>query len=506
MSASTERKNRIAAREAGNDRKAQVAAEEAKLKAKSKTRWTLGTVAIVLLIAAAILLNTGFLYTKTPAVKINNVSYSPAQVGYYYGTQYNNFLNTYGDYASYFGLNTSSGIKGLATQNFSDTQTWKEYFLDQAIQQMKQIQAYGDYASANGVTLTSEQKAEIDDQLNIIATAAPNYGYKDVNSFLTTNYGKGVNSNIFRAESERYALANAGYNAFVSTLNYSDEELAEYYAGLEGAYDIYVYALYTVSAEDTDEDGTISEEELAAAEATAKAIVTDYYKDKITKNIVTKLSSAAAKHVEGASASKQAVTSQNLTPSYAEWLQSKPAEGQVKTFVNAGNNAVFVIANISYDNNDYNTASVRHILVMVDPDENGEYTEEAMTAAKLEAEEILNTWKSGEATEESFAALADELSDDSAVGGLYETIDRYSYVDEFTAFAFGEHEHGDTGIVYGQSDSYRGYHVMYYVGEGPLYSAYIAKNLKTNADIEAWSADLTSKYTAETTGWLRYAG
>ena len=60
MSASTEKKLRQAAREAGTDKKALRAEAEAKAKAQSKRRWTLGTVAIVLLIAAILLLTIGF--------------------------------------------------------------------------------------------------------------------------------------------------------------------------------------------------------------------------------------------------------------------------------------------------------------------------------------------------------------------------------------------------------------------------------------------------------------
>ena len=51
MSASTEKKNRQAAREAGTDKKMLAAQEEASKKAQSKRRWTLGTIAVVLLIA-----------------------------------------------------------------------------------------------------------------------------------------------------------------------------------------------------------------------------------------------------------------------------------------------------------------------------------------------------------------------------------------------------------------------------------------------------------------------
>ena len=51
MSASTEKKNRQAARAAGTDKKTLAAQEEAKKRAKSRRNWTLGTIGVVLLIA-----------------------------------------------------------------------------------------------------------------------------------------------------------------------------------------------------------------------------------------------------------------------------------------------------------------------------------------------------------------------------------------------------------------------------------------------------------------------
>ena len=59
-------------------------------------------------------------------------------------------------------------------------------------------------------------------------------------------------------------------------------------------------------------------------------------------------------------------------------------------------------------------------------------------------------------------------------------------VEEFDAFCFADHKAGDTGIVYGESGSYAGYHVMYYVGEGDLYSNVIAETELRNNDANEW--------------------
>ena len=69
-------------------------------------------------------------------------------------------------------------------------------------------------------------------------------------------------------------------------------------------------------------------------------------------------------------------------------------------------------------------------------------------------------------------------------------------VPEFDAFCFAEHEVGDTGIVYGTNGSYAGYHVMYFAGEGELYSDTLAENDLRSTQLQAWLDELSGGYEA----------
>lgn len=92
-------------------------------------------------------------------------------------------------------------------------------------------------------------------------------------------------------------------------------------------------------------------------------------------------------------------------------------------------------------------------------------------------------------TEDSFAELAKDYSEDTGSaenGGLYDTVYKGATVEEFDKFCFEGHKKGDTAIVYGESSSYAGYHVMYYVGEGDLYSNLLAKNDLVNTTVSQW--------------------
>ena len=76
--------------------------------------------------------------------------------------------------------------------------------------------------------------------------------------------------------------------------------------------------------------------------------------------------------------------------------------------------------------NDENTATVRHILVAAEQDEGAsEPTEDQYAAAKTKAVGLLEQWKSGPATQESFAELAKANSADTgsaADGGLIRSL------------------------------------------------------------------------------------
>ena len=150
---------------------------------------------------------------------------------------------------------------------------------------------------------------------------------------------------------------------------------------------------------------------------------------------------------------------------------------------------------VLFDNiraNNSKIANVRHILVSFEGGTKGEdgtttYSEEEKNTARTEAERILQLWKDGEATEESFAALVAANSDDQGsltTGGLYTDINVDSnYVGNFLNWAMDPHKEGDTGIV----ETEYGYHIMYYVSTNDLsYRDTMIYNTLKNNDLTAW--------------------
>ena len=119
------------------------------------------------------------------------------------------------------------------------------------------------------------------------------------------------------------------------------------------------------------------------------------------------------------------------------------------------------------EKSDVKMVNVRHILIQPEgTNDDGTYTDEAWAEAEKKANALLDEWKNGEHTEDSFAYMAAENSTDPGSaenGGLYEDIYPGQMVDAFDAWCFDPaRQPGDTGIV--KTDY--GYHIMYFSSTG----------------------------------------
>lgn len=146
--------------------------------------------------------------------------------------------------------------------------------------------------------------------------------------------------------------------------------------------------------------------------------------------------------------------------------------------------------------NTFALTNVRHILVAFEGGTTNSttgqttYSDAEKQTAKKAAEALLEQWKAGDATEDSFAELANKESDDGdgTTGGLYEDVYPGQMVDSFNDWCFDEtRKEGDTGIV----ESTYGYHVMYYVGDSETnYRDYMITNAKLSEEMEEWQTGL----------------
>lgn len=181
-----------------------------------------------------------------------------------------------------------------------------------------------------------------------------------------------------------------------------------------------------------------------------------------------------------------------------------PSEADVEAYY-VENEASFAESGISKDMG--MISNVRHILIMPKGgtlnEETGEtvYSEEEKAAAMSEAERILQEWRDGEATEESFGLLANTYSEDggsNTTGGLYENIaPGDSYVESFLNWSIDmTRQTGDTDIV----ETEYGYHIMYYVSGEPYWYSIVESQLMdervndlTNGAKDKWPTEINYK-------------
>ena len=522
MSASTERKNRAAAREAGTDKKTNARQEAEKKAEKSRRQWTIGTVLVAILLVVIILLNTGFLYKHTTAYSVGDRKYSPAEMNYAFVTQYISFVNQYGSYASLFGLDTSQGVSGLKTQEcamLGEGQTWRDYFLQNAENELQQIAALAGYAGANGIELDESEIAELEDGLTSLDEAAKSYGYSNVNRFLAAQYGTGVNRNVVLALSKESALANKAAQAFTDSQVYSDEELEEHYASFLGSRDYFDYATYFVAAEtvpaegegeDAEANAAPNDQTMLEARMTAKAIEMAYQDGYDIEDYVERLNAAIEAENDAGSATERSRVAGSSLGDLSDWLldDSRTAGdlGVVEASDGTGYNVVLFLAR---DDNHYPTVSVRHILIQAVASEDGTYSDEAKQAALEKINQIRDEFEATDKSEEIFAELANKYSEDGGSntnGGLYENIYKGQMVSEFDSFCFAGHKSGDTAVVYGESSGYAGYHLIYFVGEGDAYSSKIARDDLLDTAADEFLSDLIGELESGERHWIKLVG
>ena len=525
MSASSKKKLRNE-RNAAKLTEKQLTQQKEDKKLKLYTGIFIGVLALFLVIAvfagvSSAISSSGIREKNTVAVTVGEHKISNAELNYYYIDAINTFYSNYGSYASIFGLDVTKPLDGQFYDEAAG-QTWADYFLSSAKDNVRSVYAMADAAKAAGHQLTEAETATVDGAVSQMELYATLYGYEK-DGYLKAMYGTGATADSYRNYVELSVLADSYYNAYNNSLTYDDAALRDADAKNPSAYSSYSYQSYYLTADKfltggtTAEDGTVtySDEEKAAAAAAAKEAAEQIVAGEIASVADFDLAIGALSINEGTETTSTAYENygySSIPELQREWIiDSARTEGDMTVIENAstttdaeGNettkvNGYYVLYWIGSNDNNFALKNVRHILVGFEHNHNeseehdhstASYTDEEKAAALAEAEAILNEWKNGDATEASFAELANAKSDDGdgTTGGLYENIFPGQMVASFEDWCYDESRvAGDTGIV----ESTYGYHVMFFVGNSDMnYRDYqISSNLKSE-EMSSWYASI----------------
>jgi hypothetical protein len=305
-------------------------------------------------------------------------------------------------------------------------------------------------------------------------------------------YGKGCSVESYVEYLTVQQVASAYATEKNDSFTYTEDELKSYYDENNLDFDKVTYRLFSVTTEDDDTDAAKSTADSMAAEldgteetfaaAALKYAPEDdqesYEDDTYTQHKNTSYSSVSSYD-------------------YGDWLF---ADGRVagESQVFASDTGYDVVMFVSRDDNDYNVVSVRHILASVETSgDDSTSTDEDWENCEAAIDEIEAQWEESDQTEDTFASMAEELSDDTSSatnGGLLEDIYKGQMVEEFEDWCFADDRQvGDTGIV---KTTY-GYHLIYFSSVGDQYWQTLADDAKRSEDYSNWYSDFSASYEAK---------
>ena len=222
----------------------------------------------------------------------------------YYWMQFYNLANTYGQYLSYMGLDTTKAFADQDSNAPVDenadttdstgseapaTLTWEQYFIRSAIACYKEYTALADAATDAGMELSEEYQSYLDSLDDDLATQAESSGLDSAEAFVQASFGTGVTVDDYRSYMQTYLLAATYANAMKDVSDYTADDIEAYYDENASTYEssgVLKSDQNTVNVrhilikpeqdEDSDGDGTNDASSDAAWEA-AKAKADELY-------------------------------------------------------------------------------------------------------------------------------------------------------------------------------------------------------------------------------------
>ena len=474
------------------DRKVQKRKEE-KEKEKKEERIST-TVGIVFLVALVCLVASfpirTYLATHETYVVINGEKVNKVEFDYVYNTSKNNYITQYGSYLSYFGLDTS---KDLSTQMYSDTLTWQDYFEQNAVESLKQNKALMAEAKAAGFTYDTTD--EYNTFKETIKTSAAAAGVSD-KEYVRSIYGSYATMGRIEEYVKNDMVMNAYYQKLQEDNAPSDDEIQSYYEENKATYDSVDYRLTTIEADLPTEPTELADpvEETAAdtTGTTDGTAATDSTQDTAYQPSDAEIAKAMDDAKVLADDAEQTVAKDgeahenekksSVNYMISDWLFDDARKaGDTTVITNDNSHCYYVVAFEKRYLDETPSADVRVIIPTEDKT----------------GEEILEEWKNGAATEDSFAELCKKYTQDTSAvenGGLFEQVTKTGMTEELSNWIFdSSRQAGDTVAITVSDSTY----VLYYIGQDQPEWKINIKNTLVSDTMSQHMQDITADVTVE---------
>ncbi len=400
-----------------------------------------------------------FLTVNGTYITVDGESVSRVEFDYYYNIAISNYLSGQGAWLYYAGIDLSGD---LSQQMYSEDMSFKDFFDEMAVDLMAQNKALEKEGRAAGFTYDTAGKYK--EYMESLKDYASKEGVS-AREYIRGTYGAYATESRVKPYVEEMMYANAYYESVVEDMVISQDEIEQYYNEHKNNYDLIDFRLNSVSAELPKEPTELADpvESAAPAESTAPAegegsgtdgAESEYEPSEAEIAAAMEKAKAEAENME-----KTIKTEGNQTVGafysdvlyiLRDWLFAEERNpGDTTVIEDASSNRYYVLA---FEKRYRNGAPTVDARVVMTNNGNGQ--------------EILDEWKSGEATEASFAELSDKYNDPAvtdAQGGLYEEM-QVSYLAAELGDWFGDSSRvkGDTAVISPEGDTYS--YVVYYVG------------------------------------------
>ena len=474
------------------DRKVQKRKEE---KEKEKKEERISTaIGIVVLVALVCLVASfpirTYLATHETYVVVNGEAVNKVEFDYQYNLTKNNYITQYGSYLTYFGLDTS---KDLSTQMYSDTLTWQDYFEQNAVESLKQNKALMAEAKAAGFTYDTTD--EYNTFKETIKTSAASAGISE-KEYVRSIYGSYATMGRIEEYVKNDMVMNAYYQKLQEDNAPSDDEIQSYYEENKATYDSVDYRLTTIEAdlptepteladpvEETAADTTGTTDGTAATDSTqdtayqpSDAEIAKAMED--AKVLADDAEQTVAKDGEAHENEKKSSVNYLIS----DWLFDDARKaGDTTVITNDNSHCYYAVSFEKRYLDETPSADVRVIIPTEDKT----------------GEEILEEWKNGAATEDSFAELCKKYTQDTSAvenGGLFEQVTKTGMTEELSNWIFDtSRQAGDTVAITVSDTTY----VLYYIGQDQPEWKINIKNTLVSDTMSQHMQDISADVTVE---------
>ena len=479
------------------DLKMQKRAEE---KARAKKEKQVSLITSILIVAALVCFMASFpirsyLTVHGTYVKVAGENISRLEFDYNYNMALNNYMNQYGTYLSYMGLDLTGD---LSTQMYSDSLTFKDFFEKMAVENIIQTKALKAEAKAAGFTYDATKDYE--DYLNYVSQAAEAAGMTE-KQFVQENFGAYATTSRLKPIVMENLESSAYYDSVSDEKMPSDEDAENYYAENKDSYDSIDYRMTVINAElpteptdlaDKTEDTTTTDNTTGSTstDSTTGTDTTTYEPSEAEIAYVMEQAKAEAdtalKSIAKDGELKENAKRTSLASVTREWLfdESRKA-GDTTVIEDETNNRYYVLAFEKRYLDETPTVDVRAVILSNDGD--------------VSADSVLEEWKSGAATEDSFAELADKYNTASTTtseGGLFEALSVSNVSDELKDWMTDSSRvQGDTAVIAPEGESYT--YVVYFIGTNEAEWMKSIKNTLLTDIMADYLEEITANYSVE---------